>query len=86
MSQDYQSIGQASPELDAVAAQHQGWGPTPSQPTTHDTPEGLGQEITDQSDFSFYDRRANMQLIRGGNMAAHLETPMAAKDVRPDVG
>jgi hypothetical protein len=83
MTQDYQMIGQASAELEAVAAQHEGWGPTVSQPVQHDTPQSMAGEATDSSDYSFWDRRANMQLMRDGNMASHMETPMAAVDVRP---
>lgn len=77
MTQDYQMIGQAAPELQAVAEQHQGWGDTPSQPTVHDTAEPMTTEITDSSDYSFWDRRANTQM-QSGNMASHNETPMAA--------
>lgn len=98
-AQDYQSIGQASPELDAVAQQHQGWAPTVSQPTAHDTPEPLADELTDASDFSFWDRRANTQLLgldpagrslsptgpgrQIANMAGYMEPPIAAATVTP---
>lgn len=74
MSQDFQSIGQASTELDAVAAEHQGW--------QQDTPQPEVEELTDGSDFSFWDRRANSQVMYRDvpNMAAHTETPVAAVD------
>lgn len=77
MSQEFQSIGSASTELDAVAAQHQGW--------PDDTVRPEIEEYTENSDFSFYDRRANAQALGRSidNMAAHTETPAAAQPVRP---
>jgi hypothetical protein len=76
MTQEFQSIGAASPEVEAVAAQHQGW---PDDPIQSDA-----EEMTDH-DFSFHDRRANRQgMFRSvPNMASHQETPVAAVDVHP---
>lgn len=90
MSQDYQSIGRPSSELEAVAARHQGWGPTASQPAAGDIPEPMTIEITDRSDYSFRDRRANLQLFQrnphagGSSMAGYVEPPMASVQVHPD--
>ncbi|MGH2448557.1 MAG: hypothetical protein ACRDZ5_12525 [Acidimicrobiales bacterium] len=44
-----------SPELEAVAAQMQGW---PGQ-----VPEPQDEELADQSDFSYRDRSSNLQAI-----------------------
>lgn len=77
MTQDFQSIGQAAPELDAVARERQGW--------QQDTPQPEITEFTDGSDFSFWDKRANGQVLGRAipNMAGHAETPMAAQPVTP---
>jgi hypothetical protein len=77
MSQQFQSLGQASTELDAVAAQHQGW--------PDDTVRPEIEEYTETADFSFYDRRANAQALGRSipNMASHQETSAAAQPVRP---
>lgn len=77
MSQQYEQIGQESPELARVTAEKQGWQGSPAQP--------MGQEITDASDFSFRDRRANQQALGRTipNMAAHSEPSMAARSVTP---
>lgn len=77
MSQEFQSIGKASPELDAVAAEHQGW--------QQDTPQSEIVELTDGSDYSFWDKRANSQVLGRSlsNMAGHTETPAAAQPVTP---
>jgi hypothetical protein len=87
MSQDHNLIGELAPPANAVAAERIGW--QDGQPA-----EDLGAEITDASDFSFWDRRANKQQLgaRGGTflshdpdtvMAAHVEEPMAGRDVTP---
>jgi hypothetical protein len=81
MSQDYESIGQASPDVERISAQRDGWQGAVNEPMT--------QEYTDASDFSFRDSRANMQTMgdTDGNhyvgpppmtMAGHHEPPMAA--------
>ena len=59
-----------------------------------DPPEDLGYEFTDADDFSFRDRRANTQKLAFAQglgtelnppqpMAAHIEIPMAARQVVP---
>jgi hypothetical protein len=86
MSQDYELLGQLSPAAERVAAQKIGW--------QGDQVDTLGQEITDQSDFSAWDRRANKQAMgsAGGNyvgnaapdvMASHQEISMAGIQVSP---
>jgi hypothetical protein len=42
-------------------------------------------ELTDGSDFSFWDKRANAQALGRAlpNMAGHVETPIAAQPVTP---
>jgi hypothetical protein len=89
MSQTHQMIGQISPELEHIAAEHQGWGPTADQWASNaDTPESLGTEVTDASDYSIRDRRRNAQLqyLVSPVMAARDELPMAALQVVPAVG
>ena len=54
MAQDYESVGQASPSLTAVAAEHQGW--------DTDTPMSLGDAQTDPH-YSFRGDRANTQIL-----------------------
>jgi len=66
MTQDFQAIGKPSPELDAVASERQGWQGATSEPQI--------EELTDPSDFSFYDRRSNRQ-------ACGLVTPNAMQPV-----
>ncbi len=77
MTQDFQSIGKASDELEAVAHEQQGW--------QQDTPQPEIEELTDGSDYSFWDRRANGQVLGRSipNMAGHSETSAAAASVRP---
>lgn len=77
MSQDFQQIGQVSPALDAVATQRQGWQGSP--------PEPPATEMTDAADYSFRDRRANLQALGRtiSNMAAYSEPSMAATTVTP---
>ncbi len=85
-AQDYQSIGQLAPQVDAIADQHQGWVPTLSQPSIGETKtEDPIEEQTDASDYSFRDSRANAQLLglRIPNMAGFVQTPVAAITVTP---
>ena len=56
MTQDFQTIGGVSPALERVAQQRQGW-------IGGDDIELPAQEITDQSDFSFRDKRSNRQAL-----------------------
>lgn len=84
MTQDYEMIGQASAELEAIAQQYQGWGPSVFPPTSADTVEPMTEEMTDRTDYSFRDRRANMQLMRSGSMAGHVEPPMAGIEIQPE--
>ena len=72
MAQDYESVGQASPSLTAVAAEHQGW--------DTDTPMSLGDAQTDPH-YSFRGDRANTQILHQivPTMAGHEETPMAER-------
>src|SRR5947209_7276615 len=76
MSQSYNSVGQASPELEAVAAQHSG--------SPDDRPQDLGAQATDHT-ASFYSDRANGQALHHTvpTMAGHEEIPMAARPVQP---
>jgi hypothetical protein len=76
-AQDFQMLGCVSPELDAVAAKRQGW--------QGDVADRQVDERTDGSDFSFWDKRANGQVLGRAipNMAGHAETPMAAQPVTP---
>jgi len=75
MSQDFQQIGQASTELDAVANERQGW-----DDQTDVKPQV--EEMSGDFDFSFRDRRANLQALglRTPNMAGYTETPTAATE------
>lgn len=98
-TQEYQMIGGVSPELEVVAAEHQGWGPAPGPGENSDlyrseAPESMEGELTDASDFSFRDRRANMQnrswaagpglyTLPAGYDAVPIEPPMAAVSVQP---
>lgn len=77
MTQAFELIGGVSPELEAVAARRAGWQGQRAEPP--------GQEATDATDFSFQDRRANLQALgwQGGTMAAYREEPMAARQVIP---
>jgi hypothetical protein len=76
MSQPYNSIGQSSPPLDAVAAQHSGH--------PDDIPQPLGAQLTDPTNSFFADRANTQQLgLHIPNIAAHTETPMAARHVHP---
>ena len=96
MSQNTQHIGQCSPDVDRVAAEMQGWGgpvQAPGLPANPHDFEPLRQEVTDPSDYSFRDRRANRQALgwSGGlgpftpapPMAGHWEGSMAAQQVSP---
>jgi hypothetical protein len=76
MSQSYESIGQGSPEIEAVAAQHNGWNTDVSQPM-------IDQET--DTDTSFWAGRANIQALSGvvSHMAGYNETPAAAIVVHP---
>lgn len=85
MTQDYEMLGKASDELEAVVAERQGW---EDQPRV----EPLGVEMSDGKDYSFWDRRANRQALGlntlPGNdatfpMAGHEEPPMAGQDAQP---
>ncbi|MGI8828027.1 MAG: hypothetical protein ACR2JC_20840 [Chloroflexota bacterium] len=89
MSQDFQSIGQASNELEAVVAQKQGW---QGQPVVRDqvdefTRDGSAPEGS-EAVFSFRARRANRQALgfpgpgkRGiPNMAGYEQGNMAGED------
>ncbi|HZU13893.1 MAG TPA: hypothetical protein VFB58_13710 [Chloroflexota bacterium] len=76
MSQEFQSIGSCSPELEQIAAQRQGW--------SSDTPEPPIEEQTSR-DYSFRDDRANDQLLHRivPNIAGYDQTPAAAIPVTP---
>jgi hypothetical protein len=70
MSQSQQMLGQVSPQIDAVASQMQGWGGLTTAPglgssalPTAEQPDTMASELEDATDFSFRDRRANMQVI-----------------------
>jgi hypothetical protein len=87
MTQTYQAIGQASPELERVAAERMGR----IDATNIQSPV---EEITDASDYSFYDDRANYQALghpgaaRGAgypiaNMAGYRQPSMASYAVTP---
>lgn len=77
MSQEFQSIGSASPELESAVAEKSGWQGAP--------PESEISEITDGSDYSIWDRHTNTHTLGRSidNMAAHQETSAAAQPVRP---
>ena len=68
-AQSQQMLGQVSPQIDAVASQMQGWGGLPAGPglpaarPTAESPDTMASELEDATDFSFRDRRANMQVI-----------------------
>lgn len=76
MAQEFQSIGSASPELEQIAAQRQGW--------PEDHPEAPITEFTDR-DYSHYDDRANSQALHRivPNYAGYHQTPAAAVPVTP---
>lgn len=72
MAQDTQLIGRLAPDAERNAERKVGWqgGPTDS----------FVDELTDGSDFSFWDRRADRQLrgLEISNMAGYSEPSMAA--------
>jgi len=86
VTQEYQSIGGVSPQLDAVCEEKQGW--------QGETPEDLGAQLTRASDFSFRARRANRQALTMAypgpgrpepveNMAGYAEPSMAGREISP---
>lgn len=77
MTQDYQSLGGVSPELEAAIAEKSGWQGAAPEPDV--------EEMTDGSDFSIWDRHTNRQTLGRSipNMAGHVETPTAAQPVTP---
>lgn len=77
MTQDYQMLGQASTELDQVAADKNGWGGV-------DVPEPPISQETDPH-TSFWAGRANYQALghQIDSMAGYSETPSAAVHVEP---
>ena len=99
MSQPFQQIGQSSLQLDAVTSERQGWGGSPplagpGLAGSMELPEDLGAEMTDASDYSFRDRRANTQVLAFQQglgtelrpptpMAGRREISMAARQVTP---
>jgi hypothetical protein len=76
VSQEYESIGSPAPPLEAVAGERNGW--------PEDVPQPLGAQAT-AHDISFFAERANTQALGRvvSSMAAHVETPMAAREVTP---
>lgn len=83
LTQDFESIGKPSDELEAVASEKQGWQGSPAKPQV--------DELVSDFDFSRYDRRANSQALGTGpsggeqipNMAGYSEGPMAGHPVEP---
>jgi hypothetical protein len=79
-AQDFQMIGQASPELDAIAHEKNGW--------QGDTCQDLIDERVSH-EFSFWQQRANRQALGSplpthiDNMAGYHQTPTAAEPVQP---
>jgi hypothetical protein len=76
VAQDYEMVGQISPELEAAVADPPGW--------QGEIPEPLNVEQTEHN-FSFRHQRSNTQTLGRSidNMAGHVETPMADTAVQP---
>jgi hypothetical protein len=76
MSQDYESIGQLSPEAEALVTNPPEW--------PGEIPESLGDQITDHN-ISELRQRGNTQTLglNIDNMAGYEEPPMAAITVTP---
>ncbi len=80
MSQAYESIGTPTPDIERVAARHEGWTDTPHNDLVHG--------MIDNTFFSKYDQRTNKQALgldghlpaepHLNRMADHQETPVAA--------
>jgi len=77
MSQDFESIGTPSDELQAVAEEKQGRQGSPARPQV--------DEMVADFDFSRYDRRSNLQALGHeiANMAGYSEGSMAGHPVTP---
>lgn len=75
-AQDFQMIGQASPELDAIAAEKNGW--------QQDVAEEPIEQFT-AHDYSFWADRANYQALGREipNMASYQQPSTAAQPVEP---
>ena len=98
MTQTFQQIGGVSPQLDAVAQEMQGWGGVPplgapGLAPSIEAPVPFASEFVADPDFSFRDRRANLQNLAWSAgigsfnlpppMAAHVEPSMAAVSPLP---
>jgi hypothetical protein len=76
MSQPYNSVGQASPPLEAVAGQHSGH--------PDDIPQDLGAQATDPTGSAYANRANTQQLgLHIPSIAGHSEPSMAARPVHP---
>ncbi len=86
MSQDYESIGAPTPDVEHVAARHEGWNLTP-----HETLTG---ELINNPFFSQYDQRTNTQALGldgrlpadptlSPTLAGHTDAPIAAITPKP---
>jgi len=80
MSQAYESIGTPTPDIERVAARHEGWTDTPHNDLAH--------EFINNPFYAEYDQRTNTQALgldgrlpadpHLTRMADHHETPVAA--------
>ncbi len=80
MSQPYESIGTPTPQVEQVAARHEGWNLSPHNDLVH--------EQINNPFYAEYDERTNMQALgldgrlpadpHLARMADHTELPVAA--------